>query len=110
MTYTLEERHLTAALAVWNDAVKAARLRGLITPKPDAIARERYEAAIEGARKAPQGRAVHAAGDELPKESADAAAQKAGEKVADKMDDGVPPARTSRLRELTAVLDWALRG
>ena len=95
----LEERHLTAALAVWDEAVMAARSKGLISPRPDA--------AVAAARKAPRGRADHPAGNELPMGSAEAAPT-ADERAPDKPDGVLPPARASTLRELTAVLDRAL--
>jgi hypothetical protein len=47
----LEERHLTAALAVWESAIQSTRLRGLIAPRPEGVPIERYRDAVDAARK-----------------------------------------------------------
>ena len=112
----ISDAQLSAALAVWDEAIAEARARGLISPRPDAIAPERFGAAIAAARKAPRVRADHTVGDAPPEASGEAtpdnvdqdAADIVGEKAADKTDDGVSPARARTLRELAAVLDRAL--
>jgi hypothetical protein len=52
----LEERHLTAALTVWDAATAEARVRGVIAPRPQAVSITRYEEAIDGARKSSRAR------------------------------------------------------
>jgi hypothetical protein len=47
----LEERHLTAALAMWDAATEGARSRGLIAPRPEGLPVEQYREAILAARK-----------------------------------------------------------
>jgi hypothetical protein len=57
----LQERHLTAAFAVWEQARAAARKRGGIMPAVDQIPLDDYRHAIE---TAPRRRRAHASSDE----------------------------------------------
>jgi hypothetical protein len=46
-----EERHLAAALAVWDRAVEQTRVRGLVAPRPEGVPVERYREAVAAARR-----------------------------------------------------------
>jgi hypothetical protein len=88
---------LAAALGVWEDAVVAARGRGLITPRPDAIPLERYLHAIKRARGPRREEAV-------PEPVPVPIPVPEGEPVPDES------SRAQTLRTLTAALDGAIAG
>jgi hypothetical protein len=102
----LEERHLTAALAVWEAAVADARARGLVTPRPDAVPAGRYQKAIDAARKGTRGPSPPL-GDELAPVDVTG-----GETMQEVAGDRTPteerPSRTKTLSNLTAAMASAL--